>query len=132
MSMNCPPTFSPDDNGMARLIAGAPVAEMVCRMSAMDWKPCRSMSSRLMVSTGAALSMSTWRMRLPVTSIRSSVVGSCVLSWAAAAQVYIAVAASATRMASRSGLCCNVMGRLRDGWKAPALRRRASVSITSS
>ena len=78
MLMNWPPTFSPADSGWARLMAGAPTAEMFCRMSATDWKPCFSMSARLMVSTGAAFSTSTWRMREPVTSIRSKVVVSVV------------------------------------------------------
>ena len=56
--MNVPPAFSPADNGDARLIGGVPTALMFCRMSETDWKPCLSMSARVMVRTG--FSVSSW------------------------------------------------------------------------
>jgi hypothetical protein len=107
--MKLPPTAGPAARGVARLSAGEPAAVMFCRMSVIDWKPCRSMSARVMLSTGAAVSRSTWRMREPVTSMRSRVVGSGVspLSCAMAASgnavmLRAAVAASARRTAPLS------------------------------
>jgi len=39
--MNEPPGDSPALSGSARLIAGEPVDDTFCRMSATDWKPWR-------------------------------------------------------------------------------------------
>jgi hypothetical protein len=79
---------------------------MFCRMSATDLKPCFSISARLMVSTGWAVSVSTWRMREPVTSMRSRLVA---LAWAVAV---LAPATSAITTASRSWLDLSFIGSL--------------------
>ena len=105
-SMYAPPTASPAARGAVRLTAGLPALVMFCRISATELKPCFWMSSREITRTGAAVSTSTWRMRDPVTSMRSNVVGGApsgadgVCAWAAAAVA--AHATRATRIASRN------------------------------
>ncbi len=52
-----PPTSSPEDSASARLIAGEPVADRFCTMSATLVKPCFSMSARCSAITGCAVSV---------------------------------------------------------------------------
>ena len=63
-------------------MVGLPIA-VTFWMSATELKPCFSMSLRLIANTGWAVSTSTWRMREPVISMRSRLVGVALLpSWA--------------------------------------------------
>ncbi|MNT11581.1 hypothetical protein D3C72_1464720 [compost metagenome] len=89
--------FSPELSAFARLIAGLPIAVTFCRMSATELKPWRSISVRLRASTGCAVSTSTWRIREPVISMRSRLVGEAVLLlWAnAGSAASVAVVARA-------------------------------------
>jgi len=82
----------------------APLAEMRWSTSATEVRPCFSIAARSMMKTGWEFSTSTERMREPVTSMRSRLVGDAD-SWATAVVAVPAVATSAITTASRSLLC---------------------------
>ncbi|MNI60804.1 hypothetical protein D3C73_1160390 [compost metagenome] len=78
-------------------MVGLPIAVTFCRMSDTELKPWRSMSARVSASTGCDVSTSTWRIREPVISMRSRLVGEAVLLlWAnAGSAASVAVVARA-------------------------------------
>jgi hypothetical protein len=103
MLTNTPPAFSPALSGDARVMVGVPKAETFWTMSAIDWKPCFSISLRVIVSSGAGVAVSTVRIREPVTSIRSSsVASSCAIAGTAMAPAI--TASRLVRMAMLSTL----------------------------
>ena len=115
-SMYWPPASALAVSGEVRLNVGEPAEGMFCRMSATVLKPPAWMSSRLIITTGCAVSTSTWRMREPVTSMRSRVVACCSeLSCANATPVpaiTVAPDTSAKEIASRSLVVLRVISSL--------------------